>query len=358
MNQNKSFIKFLWEGYTFLKVVFNYLFKTSKNIPKIFYGGAIKGNLGGPFVKIKKLNLFFPEHNWNFNIVYLLSNSIYLSPKSLILIKRKSIPIILNQNGVFYPAWFKGDWKKQNLKMSQIYHSADYVLWQSKFCKKASEKFLGKRIGKGEILYNSVDTSFFTPEKKSRNAKFTFLITGNFRKQSNYRILNVLYAFKEIIKENKNIYLKIAGYIEEKKFFLSKIFELNLENHIILIGSYKQKHAPEIYKSANAYITISYQDNCPSAVLEAMACGLPILYSASGGIPELVDKHSGIDLKVQENWETTLIPKTCDIQKGMRQIMEHKDDMSLASRARAVELFDIRKWINKHNLIFEKLLEN
>ena len=90
-----------------------------------------------------------------------------------------SLLLFLNQNGVFYPGWFEGDWQKENLRMSQFYHSADYVLWQSNFCRKASEKFLGKRNGRGEVLYNSVDTTFFTPIKNYSESNFTFLITGN-----------------------------------------------------------------------------------------------------------------------------------------------------------------------------------
>ncbi len=241
--------------------------------------------------------------------------------------------------------------------MSKIYHSADYIIWQSKFCKKASEKFLGKGSGEGEILYNAVDTSFFRPAARSKNNKFTFLITGNILKKNNYRILNILYAMKDIVKENNNIFLKIAGYIEDRNYFLSKINELKLENHIKFLKSYTQNEAPKIYKSADAYVTISYQDNCPTAVLEAMACGLPILYSASGGIPELVDKNSGIGLTVSENWETTQVPSICDIKKGMKEIIEKKTIMSQASRKKAVEIFDIKNWIKKHNSIFEKLLD-
>ena len=77
--------------------------------------------------------------------------------------------IVLNQNGVFYPAWYKTDWKQQNLKIASIYHSADYVFWQSNFCKIASDKFLGKRLGQGEVLYNAVDTQKFIPKLRKSN---------------------------------------------------------------------------------------------------------------------------------------------------------------------------------------------
>ena len=59
---------------------------------------------------------------------------------------------------------------KENLKMSKIYHSANYV-FGNQISQKTSEKFFGKRIGEGEILYNAIDTSFFTP-------KTNYLIIG------------------------------------------------------------------------------------------------------------------------------------------------------------------------------------
>ena len=268
------------------------------------------------------------------------------------------MPIVLNQNGVFYPEWFDGNWEKENSKMSQIYHSADYVLWQSKFCKKASEKFLGKRIGNGEILHNAIDTSIFVPNRRRNKKKFTFLITGNIRKKSNYRIINVIHAFKEIIKSDKNIELVIAGNIEDRKYFNSKVTDLKLQDYIIFRETYSQKDAPQIYQNADAYITMAYQDNCPTAVLEAMSSGLPILYSKSGGIPELVDINSGLGIEVKENWYKTKVPSKAAILDGMKEIIDNKTLMSEASRERAVQLFDINIWIIKHKIIFERLLEN
>ena len=354
----KDLIISLWKRYIFFQIFLNYLIHPSKKLPRVFYAGARQGYEGGPMVKIKKLNLFFPEYKLNFNIIYLLSNSIFLNNSAINLIKKKSLPTILNQNGVFYPAWFKGDWKKNNLKMSKIYHSADYVIWQSSFCKKASEKFLGERLGKGEILYNAVDTSFYVPKRDPKNSCFTFLVTGNIRKKNNYRIICLLDAFKETLRENNNIFLKIAGYIEDEEYLFSKVKELNLSEHIDFLKKFTQKDAPKIYQNSDAYITMAYQDNCPTAVIEAMSCGLPILYSKSGGIPELVDKNSGVGLEVSENWQTTKVPGKFQISDGMKEIIENKITMSEASRTRAIEFFDIKKWILRHNIIFEELLEN
>ena len=102
---------------------------------------------------------------------------------------------------------------------------------------------------------------------------------------------------------------------------------------------------------------MSFQDNCPTAVLEAMASGLPILYSSSGGIPELVGKESGLGIKVKENWEQTIVPHKSAICNGMKEIIDKQIIMSKASRIRAVEFFDIKNWIVKQKNIFEKLLD-
>ena len=336
---------------------FEVLFKKKTNYPKLFYAGAKKGDIGGPFVKIKKLNKFFPENKWQFNIVYILSNSPNLSSYSINLLKNKKLPIILNQNGVFYPSWYKGNWKKQNLIISNIYHSADYVFWQSKFCKTASNKFLGKRQQNGEVLYNAVDTKKFKPNIDQNSKIFKFLITGNIRKQNNYRICSVLNAIEKVTKKNKNIHLYIAGNIEDEKYFSSKVELLKISNYVTLLGKYSQKNADLIYQKANAYITMSYQDNCPSAVIEAMSSGLPVLYSASGGVPELVGNKAGKGLAVPSSWEKMYIPSKEEICEGILEIIDNRKIMSEHARERALELFDIKKWIKRHSEIFKIFLK-
>ena len=353
----KNLFKIFWKFINSSRVFINKYLPFNKENTKIFFGGAIGGNIGGPLVKIRKLKKNFPESKTKFNIVYLISNNVYIDGRSLKVLSKNNIPIILNQNGVYYPGWYKGNYKKRNLPLSERYHAADYVFWQSKFCKRASDKFLGARNGEGEILYNSVDTKLFIPRKCFKQ-KFTFLITGNVDKKNNYRIISVLEAFKEIVKSNKNIKLLIAGNIEDRNYLVNKTINLNLMNYVTFLGQFSQLEAPSIYQLADAYITLTYQDNCPSAVIEAMSCGLPILYSSSGGVPELVDENSGIGLKVNENWESIQIPNLTKIIEGLYKIIENKEIMSKSARDIALEKFDHQYWFDRHKIIFEKYRNN
>ncbi len=362
--KNKSFFRFICRRYrnlkVFIEIYLNFSFKNKKYLNhrnfKVYFAGAEIRNIGGPYLKIKKLQQYFPENKKEFNLVYALSNSPNLTVQSINILKERKIPLILNQNGIFYPSWYKRNWKNQNLLISKVYHSADYVFWQSNFCKKAADRFLGERLGKGEVLYNAIDTEKFFPVKKNSDNIFKFLITGNINKQNNYRVSSVIEAFKDITKKNKNIHLYVAGIIEDFEYFNSKLNSLNLGRFITFLGPYSQKDAPKIYQKVDAYITMTFQDNCPSSVIEAMSCGLPILYSSSGGIPELVGKNSGYGLNVSEDWEKVNIPTKQEIHEGILQIMDNEKSMSANARDRAVKLFDIQSWIKRHEEVFEVLI--
>ena len=242
--------------------------------------------------------------------------------------------------------------------MAFLYHQADYVFWQSNFCKLSADKFLGKRIGPGEILYNSVDTSFFKPKnKKSKN--FKFLITGNINESLNYRIIAAIYALNIVIKRGYKFNLIIAGKIDKITLILIKkiINDLGIKNFVRYIGKYNQNNAPKVYQSSHVYVMLKYKDPCPNTVIEAMSCGMPILFSMSGGVPELVDKKCGLGLKVKNSWkEKKIVPEYDDIANGMIKIYKNYKFMSKNARKRAVEKFDIKHWISRHEKSFKKYL--
>ena len=356
----KDFVIKCWKilQHFFVTININSIYK-SKSI-KIFYGGAVSGNNGGQFVKIKRIKQYFPKHYINFNLVYILSNAIFLKPNSINILKKSKIPIILNQNGVFYPGWYDGDWKKKNLEMSSIYHQANFVFWQSMFCKTCADKFLGKRKGPGEILYNSVDTKVFIPKKNylTGNQKtFNFLITGKIFSELEYRVTAAIKGLDLAIKKGLNANLILAGELEDKVLINCKklLDKLKISERFSYIGRYSQKDAPLIYQKGDAYIMLKYKDPCPNTVIEAMSCGLPILYSNSGGLPELVSKKCGIGLQVKETWKKgNVIPNYCDIADGMLKVYENHKKFSKNARNLAIKNFDMKFWIERHRTIFKK----
>ena len=353
----KKCIIYFWKIFQWIFIFYSKKRKKDCKI-KPFFSGAVSGNYGGPFVKVQRLKSFFSESYFGFNIVYILSNAIFITSNAVKFFKYHKIPIILNQNGVFYPGWFRGNWKTKNKLMSIPYHEADYVFWQSKFCKLAADKFLGKRKGPGEILYNCVDTKFFVPtSKKTYKNEFIFLISGKINLNLEYRITEAIKGLSYTKKHGFNFKLVLAGKID--KDVLKNSFriatELNVFSNIKYVGKYNQKNAPLIYQNSHAYIMLKYKDPCPNTVIEALSCGLPVLYSKSGGLPELVTNNCGVGLNVKDSWiDNKITPKKTSIGKAMIQIYKNYKNLSLNARKRAEKKFDINFWFERHEKIFKK----
>lgn len=337
-----------------------FLISKSKE-PRIYFGGARSGHAGGPLVKLRRLKEAFGEFRFSYNLLYVLSNAPYLPEYGYKYVSKKGVPIILNQNGVFYKSWYQGDWEKENRQMAIPYHLADFVFFQSEFCKRAASRFLGERTGPSEILYNAVDTSLFSPSDKkyiSKDSPYIILLTGRIGNHLFYRIESTLKGFAMAIKSGLNARLVIAGGIDKTAYkqACNLIDTLNIKSHIIFTGPYTQIEAPDLYRKAHAYITTTHQDNCPNAVIEALSCGLPIIYSSTGGVPELVGKEAGISLKCKESWESSFTPEISDICDGILKVVENHQNMSDLARKRAVEKFDISTWVNRHKEIFNQYL--
>jgi glycosyltransferase involved in cell wall biosynthesis len=98
-----------------------------------------------------------------------------------------------------------------------------------------------------------------------------------------------------------------------------------------------------------------YNDPCPTIVLEAMACGVPVVYSASGGTPELVGDDAGIGIPAPLDWEKDHPPAANDLAQAVLDVGADLDERSGAARARSL-VFDARGWLARHHALFEDLL--
>jgi glycosyltransferase involved in cell wall biosynthesis len=333
----------------------------------VWYGGARQGNIGGPLVKVKRLQEYFPEVKYGYNLLYTLSNTPYLPAWALAILKRRRIPIVQNQNGVFYPGWFAGDWAAQNRRMGLAYHAADWVFYQSNFCRIAADRFLGERTGPGEVLYNAIDTQHFSPvtvpesmsEDKARGC-FEFLLTGKIGRHLYYRLQSTIAGLKVARDAGLNASLHVAGWVDvqAQRDAEYQAASLGLTKHVRFSGPYTQEQAPEIYRKADAYVMTKHNDPCPNTVLEALACGLPVLYSNTGGVSELVGESAGIAVTCppHDPWGLPVVPSAKDIGTGMLAIAERQSEFVATARQRAVDLFDISHWINRHRDVFERLL--
>ena len=311
---------------SFLVKLNSLLFSKSNKKIRVFFGGALLGDIGGTLVKIKRLEKNFKNNNFRFNCAYLLSNSIYLNKSAIRNLKKNNIPIIHNQNGVFYKGWYGDGWEEKNKDMSYQFHEADYVFFQSNFSKNCSEKFLGIRRGPSEILYNAVDTNFFYPKKnKVLSSELKILVTGKYQEHLFYSLVFIINILNELNKNKISATVNFAGYYDPRviKKLTLMATKYNIQDKIKFLGTYSQDKADTIYDSADVYFYFVHQSNCPNSVIEAMSCGLPVMCTNTGGLPEIVSNDSGICLDTQQSWDQPFVPNLEDALNGVKKIINN-----------------------------------
>lgn len=159
------------------------------------------------------------------------------------------------------------------------------------------------------IVYNGSDLSRCI-EKKNYQASepFRILHIGRFNPQKNH---SVIIAAAEILK-NEGYKIRVtlvggAGDEEERKLEVKK---RGLENEIIFKGL--QSNVYPFYEEADCFILPSIYEGMPVTLVEAMGCGMPIVASAVGGVPDMIDNEiSGLLIQ----------PNASDLANALRRLM-------------------------------------
>jgi glycosyltransferase involved in cell wall biosynthesis len=320
-----------------------------------------KGYVSGGNVKLAYLAEVFPHHFPFANILYTVSSVGHMqTPEIVASAKQKRIKIIVNQNGVAYPAWHGSGWEAANHWHNELLEQADYIVYQSHFCRVSAEHFLTPPNVPSEVIYNPVDIRLFKPisfSMKPRN--LTLLLGGN--QNERYRLELALQTFRIVLRENPDARLVVTGHLwkpeaEAISWTRSFLQKQNLVDKVTFTGAYSQKQAPALFNQAHVLLHTQYNDASPTLVLEAMASGLPVAYVESGGVPELV-AEAGVGVPVEQSWETINLPAPEEMGKAVLEIMSRYQDFSAAARSRAVSQFSLETFIVKHRRIFEKMLE-
>jgi glycosyltransferase involved in cell wall biosynthesis len=316
--------------------------------PRLYYGhDRIPGrdeHAHGGAVKFQALDGEFPNSPRDFNLLYLGSSTVPADARMLIrLARRRGAAILWNQNGVAYPGWHGPGWERTNEPLSRGMHAADHVIYQSEFCKLSSDRFLGEpSLARWEVLHNPVDTTRFTPAEASPDRP-TMLLAGN--RVQPYRFEVALQALALLPPEWR---LLVAGPLP------AGMDAKSLAERVELVGWYTQRDAPALFRRAHLLVHPKYNDPCPTFVLEAMACGLPVVYSASGGLPELVG-DAGVGVPAPLDWERDHPPTPEELREAVLDAMRRREELAAAARRRAVERFDLQPWLARHRELFAEL---
>ncbi len=129
------------------------------------------------------------------------------------------------------------------------------------------------------------------PYRERTSLAPSFLSNRNF--EAHYDVATVLRAFARIQAVIPEAQLTVVGDGPLRAELHALAAELALRQ-VTFTGAVPPEHMPALYDAASIYLNSPVIDNMPNSVIEAFACGLPVVTSDAGGIPYIVrDNENG-----------------------------------------------------------------
>ena len=102
-------------------------------------------------------------------------------------------------------------------------------------------------------------------------------------------ILNFVKAIPEVLKERDDLEFLIGGDGQLRNEIEADLDENNLNRKVKLVGWIPHDKLPDYLNELKLVVLPSYTEGLPNIMLEAMACGTPVLASPVGSIPDLIE---------------------------------------------------------------------
>ncbi|PID63152.1 MAG: N-acetyl-alpha-D-glucosaminyl L-malate synthase BshA [Ignavibacteriae bacterium] len=204
-----------------------------------------------------------------------------------------------------------------------------------------------------EVVHNFIDTEVYKPVCNEQfkkhiapNNEKILIHTSNFR--SVKRVCDTIRTLN-IVRKKIHAKLLLIGDGPDRSECERLARELQLEKDVIFLG--KQDGLEKLLSVADIFLMPSQSESFGLSALEAMACGIPVISSSVGGLPELIVHN-----------KTGFIAEFGDVDRMAKYTLElltkkkKYNSFSKFSRERAINVFEKDLIVPKYIKYYEKIL--
>lgn len=151
------------------------------------------------------------------------------------------------------------------------------------------------------VMGNGVDTEVFYPSEAGPETAVPYLLTVG-RLAPRKGLHDLIRCAEQVVHQFPHYRFLIAGDGPLAGELLAEIARCKLADHVILLGHIaKRARLVALYQGATAYIHAAHYEGLPTTLLEAMACGRPVVATAISGTLDVVqDGHNGLLIPPRE----------------------------------------------------------
>jgi glycosyltransferase involved in cell wall biosynthesis len=234
---------------------------------------------------------------------------------------------------------------------------AQRIVYQSEFARDWWERAAGPTAVPNQVIYNGVDLSVYTPEgpgKPPERRWRLLLVEGSL--MGGYELgLETAVGLASELSQSKNVAhsrfpvegleLMVVGLVPAE---IQSRWQQRSPAPIVWAGVQPLERIPELDRSAHLLFSADLSPACPNAVIEALACGLPVVAFDTGALPEMVVGDAGRVVPYGGDPWRLAAPDIPALGRAAVEILADQERFRHAARLCAEAAFDLDMMVEKY----------
>jgi 1,2-diacylglycerol 3-alpha-glucosyltransferase len=248
--------------------------------------------------------------------------------------------------------------------------AAAYVLWYYNRCDfvTAPSQSVFNELGQGrlrrplEVVSNPIATEIFRPVSQAVKRRLrtelrlhgpTIVYAGRLGSEKN--IDPILHALALLKQRVPSAQLVIAGHGSQERHLRALVQRIGLEPNVRFVGTLPKSSLAELFQASDVFVTMSTSETQGMALLQAMACGIPVIGANARALPEYIANDRGFLVEASD---------VASLAERLADLFGHSDMRSRLGRGGAsyVKQFATERiadqWEHHYQLLIERRASN
>ena len=227
---------------------------------------------------------------------------------------------------------------------------ADSIIYQSGFSRWWWNERFGQINKPHKVVYNGVDLQVYSPAVSSAQPVPTdvhrlLVVEGSLGGGYESGLDNAVSLAEALAVRGWRMEVQVVGEVSPA---LKAGWEAKSSVPLRWSGLVPREEIPALDRSAHLLFSADLQPACPNSVIEALACGLPVVAFDTGSLSELVTPETGyIGPYGSDSWKLEP-PDVAGLAQGAGNVLKNWPSFSLAARNRAESAFGLEQMVDHY----------